>query len=131
MRPASYIDIDCDIYSGAYQALEWAFTSGIAQAGTVVGYDDWWVMPCSAKDTDVAKFGEAKAHFEIAKKFGVRFACLAGPCHEGIFSLSALAVSPEKMWRPYFIVLEVGAAVSEHGFQLSAASVRRFPAYPF
>ena len=55
MLPASYIDVDCDIYTGSIQALEWAFRSGVAQVGTVIGYDDWWVMPCSAEDPDVWK----------------------------------------------------------------------------
>lgn len=47
MLPAAYLDIDCDLYSSAYQALDWAFAHSVAQVGTVIGYDDWWVFACS------------------------------------------------------------------------------------
>eukprot|EP00240_Pyramimonas_obovata_P016425 CAMPEP_0118926470 /NCGR_PEP_ID=MMETSP1169-20130426/4141_1 /TAXON_ID=36882 /ORGANISM="Pyramimonas obovata, Strain CCMP722" /LENGTH=264 /DNA_ID=CAMNT_0006868025 /DNA_START=285 /DNA_END=1076 /DNA_ORIENTATION=+ len=46
MRPAVYVDVDCDLYVSTYQALDWMFEHKLIAAGTLVGYDDWWVMPC-------------------------------------------------------------------------------------
>jgi hypothetical protein len=125
MRAAAYLDIDCDIYTGATQALEWAFTSQVVQVGTVIGYDDWWVMPCSGSDPDVWKFGEAKAHLQIANQFGVRFECLAGPCTTRAGDFCA-GIPPESCWRPYFIGREIGSAHPAHGFTLSTADAGRF-----
>ena len=125
MRAAAYLDIDCDIYTGATQALEWAFTSQVVQVGTVIGYDDWWVMPCSGSDPDVWKFGEAKAHLQIANQFGVRFECLAGPCTTRAGAFCA-GIPPGNCWRPYFIVREIGSAQPAHGFTLATAEAERF-----
>ena len=41
MRPALYVDVDCDLYESSVAALEWVFRSGLAAPGTLVGYDDW------------------------------------------------------------------------------------------
>ena len=46
MRPARYIDIDCDLHGSTVTALEWLFEHKLAVPGTLVGYDDWWVVPC-------------------------------------------------------------------------------------
>ena len=127
MRPASYIDIDCDIYTGAIQALDWAFAHGVAQVGTVIGYDDWMVMPCSTGTTDVWQFGESKAHFNITHKYRVRFECLSGPCHdtpEG--TLFCRGIPNRDCWRPYFRVVELGATVPDTGYNTTQAQLHRF-----
>ena len=35
MKPAAYIDIDCDLYISAYQALDWALSVGVAAPGRI------------------------------------------------------------------------------------------------
>ena len=133
MRPAAYLDTDCDLYSSAYESLDWAFASGVAQVGTVVGYDDWWVFACShakgrrgqegnlSAAIDIFEHGEAKAHKEITYKYGVRFECLCGPC---LAAQSPYTASPTPLthcatpgwddvppkascWRPLFAVREL------------------------
>lgn len=72
MRPASYVDIDADLYTSSAQALEWLVASGLIVAGTVIGYDDW-------SFSDQANGGEKRAHEEIiARAFGRRVERLAG-----------------------------------------------------
>ena len=48
--------------------------------GTVVGYDDWWVIPCANGGGHPCDSGEGRAHKEVAEAYGVEFLCLAGPC---------------------------------------------------
>jgi len=48
MKPAVYVDIDCDLYISTVQALDWMFRNKIIRKGTIIGYDDWWVMPCAS-----------------------------------------------------------------------------------
>ena len=67
MRPASYIDIDCDTYPSSFAALDWMLSSNLVVPGTVIGYDDFWVLPCAFQDTDVLRYGQAKAHLQLAK----------------------------------------------------------------
>jgi hypothetical protein len=66
MRVATYIDIDCDIYSSAYSALDFMFKNKLVRSGTVIGYDDW---------SGVEEFtgGESKAHIDIEKKYNVEY----------------------------------------------------------
>eukprot|EP00242_Pyramimonas_sp_CCMP2087_P016691 CAMPEP_0198209096 /NCGR_PEP_ID=MMETSP1445-20131203/12414_1 /TAXON_ID=36898 /ORGANISM="Pyramimonas sp., Strain CCMP2087" /LENGTH=295 /DNA_ID=CAMNT_0043882733 /DNA_START=710 /DNA_END=1597 /DNA_ORIENTATION=- len=76
MKPAAFIDIDCDLYISTIQALDWAFANGIATVGTLIGYDDFCL-------SDLETDGESRAHFEVAKKFKVEFKCVAGICDNG------------------------------------------------
>ena len=46
MKPAAYIDIDCDLYISSKQALAYMFEQKLAVPGTLIGYDDFWVNPC-------------------------------------------------------------------------------------
>jgi len=81
MLPAAYVDIDSDLYSSAVDALTFLFRSRLIVPGTLVGYDDWWVIPCCAgRDPSPLLVGEGRAHAEMAAAFGVRFVCVAGPC---------------------------------------------------
>lgn len=118
MRPAQYIDIDCDLYVSSAQALDWIFSNGIAVPGTLIGYDDWWVNPCSkgGEQLQPLETGEGKAHAEIAHKYGVRFRCVMGPCmwHE--------VVAPGD-WGPIFIVEDVGVASSDNGFNMTEKQI--------
>ena len=66
LKPALYIDIDCDLYISAFQALDFMFHNNLATTGTYIGYDDWG-------DTTLWSEGESRAHLEISEKYGVRF----------------------------------------------------------
>eukprot|EP00966_Prymnesium_polylepis_P021603 496708-Prymnesium_polylepis.1 len=81
MKPARYIDIDCDLYVSTIDALTWMFKSGLVAVGTLIGYDDWWITPCSKKalpNLSPLDTAEGRAHKEIAETFGVRFSCAIG-----------------------------------------------------
>ena len=64
-RPAFLIDVDVDIYSSAYQVLDWVFKNKIAVVGTYIHYDDW------GAPTPEWSGGEALAHKQIADKYSV------------------------------------------------------------
>jgi len=123
MKPAEYIDVDCDLFVSSYQALDWVFGQGIAVPGTLVGYDDWWLNPCSVGGEKLHphETGEGKAHVLISQKYGVRFRCVAGACQPPV---EGKEIFPE-MWGPVFVVEEVGAK-PEHGFHWSADQVAYF-----
>ena len=59
-RPALYVDIDVDLYSSTYQALEWLAQFGLLVPGTIIGYDDW---------VTGGENGEQRAHKDILEKF--------------------------------------------------------------
>ena len=46
MRPAAYIDVDCDLFGSTLDALDWCFRSGLVQVGTVIGYDAQCLTQC-------------------------------------------------------------------------------------
>jgi len=74
MRPASYVDIDSDLYSSTLQALDWMATHGLIVQGTVISYDDWRV-------SSEVSGGEARAHKEaLVDKHGFKLKALPG-CH--------------------------------------------------
>ena len=78
MRPALFVDIDCDLYSSSYQVLDWMFANELIVPGTVVGYDDW----ASGRD-----FGEKRSHHEMVQKYNATFQRVKGsnpaqPCFE-------------------------------------------------
>ena len=61
MRPALLVDIDCDIYEGTLEGLEFLFKGGLLLPGySTVYYDDW----------QSEAHGEAKAHHQLARKHG-------------------------------------------------------------
>ena len=76
MRPALFVDVDCDLYSSAYQGLDWMFQNRLMAQGTIIGYDDWG-----------SDFGEKRAHREIAAKYNATFRAVpeslfSQPCFE-------------------------------------------------
>lgn len=121
--PAAYIDVDCDLYTSTFHALDWSFSHGLASTGTMIGYDDWWVLPCTVprdkRQVSLARLGgEARAHFEIAQKYRVSFECVCGPCS----SESDLRYG----WRTYYRVRNFSAM--DAGFAMNASVVQRFMA---
>ena len=66
MQPAMLIDVDCDIYEGTVEALEWMLAERLLVPGTVVYYDDW----------QHAHEGERKAHVELSQRHRLRWQTL-------------------------------------------------------
>ena len=125
MRPAAFVDIDCDLHESTLAALDWLFRERIVRPGTLIGYDDWWTIPChkrrSSRGTvSPMDVGEGLAHREIAQRYGVRFQCVAGPCK---MPPTMSSCHQHNNWGPIFIVKEVGAATPADGFEFTAAQV--------
>lgn len=133
LGPAMYVDIDCDLYESSAAALTFMLRHRLIVPGTVVGYDDWWVLPCGpgAEDVSPLQVGEGRAHAEAAARFDVEFVCIAGPCREA--SGAAAAVNGTRLrtainlhthrdsWGVLFVVASVGAGRGAPGFELSSS----------
>merc|ERR1712050_564657 len=133
MKVAQYVDIDCDLHSSTVSVLEWMFSSGLIQRGTLIGYDDWWSLPCEGnkieRKASPLDSGEGLAHVQLSKKYSVRFMCIGGPCkitdayHFQPFYQSVRSVSctPWSTWAPIFLVEGIGVSPNEinHGFEMS------------
>ncbi len=65
MGPAAYINIDCDLYISAYQALDFVFRNKLAIAGTIIRFDDY-------NSTPEFLGGESLAFKEISEKYNVK-----------------------------------------------------------
>jgi hypothetical protein len=65
MKPAAYVDIDCDLYGSAKLALQFMCENKLIVAGTLIGYHDW-------NSTVLWKEGESRAHQEICEQFGLK-----------------------------------------------------------
>jgi len=66
MRPAMFVDIDCDLYISARQCLEWMAKHKLWFPGTVVRYDDW-------KGTPEWEGGESLAHKEVSEIYNLEW----------------------------------------------------------
>ena len=85
MQPATYVDLDCDLYDSTVAALDFMLRNRLIVEGTVVGYDDWWVLPCgdawaNATVDAPLRSGEGRAHLELAERYAVDFRCVGGSC---------------------------------------------------
>lgn len=80
MRPAAYIDVDVDVYESTFDSLDFLFRNRLVRPGTVIGYDDWWVLTCCNGGRDPLDGGEGRAHAEIAQKYNVALKCVGGSC---------------------------------------------------
>lgn len=68
MFPASYIDIDVDLYSSTIELWDFMLQNKLVREGTMVYYDDWKGY----------NYGEGRAHMEICDKYGIKFTHLEG-----------------------------------------------------
>jgi hypothetical protein len=68
MKPASWLDIDVDLYSSTIEAMEFMIKNNLIIPGTLVYYDDWKGV----------EFGEGRAHIEICKKYNLKMEKLIG-----------------------------------------------------
>ena len=67
MQPASYVNIDVDLYSSTLEVLEFLFYYKLIQVGTIIRYDDWLSQQYSNGD-----LGESKAHYELTSKYNIK-----------------------------------------------------------
>lgn len=63
MRPALFVEIDCDLYVSTITALDWMMTNRLIVAGTLLVYNDWRAGGESS--------GESLAHTEVCAKYNV------------------------------------------------------------
>ena len=68
MIPASYVDIDVDLYSSTVELWDFMLQNKLIQEGTIVYYDDWKGL----------EYGEGRAHKEVCEKYGIEFTHLEG-----------------------------------------------------
>ncbi len=134
IRPAAFVDIDCDLHASSFAALDWLFREKIARVGTLIGYDDWWTIPChksfregaGGSGTKIVKsplsVGEGLAHREVTQRYGLRFLCIAGPCRMPP-TLDNKPCHQHKQWGPIFLVTAVGSTEPHHGFEMSSRDV--------
>lgn len=119
--------------------------------GSVVGYDDWWVLPCGSGNSHLhpLSVGEGRAHREAAAKWNATFECIAGPCFDYSTAGSEAkggeagrcgAWLRDSAWGVLFRVVSIGAqpdfevdAVSlsplQHGFAMGTEAVESFRAH--
>ena len=67
MPKASFVDIDVDIYSSTFEALDWLAKHSLIGSETVISYDDWGGTPGHKKMLD----GESRAHREVSENYGL------------------------------------------------------------
>ena len=124
--------------------------------GTIIGYDDWWVLPCGQGNEGLAPLGvgEGRAHAEAAAAWGATLRCVGGPCADwgggpggacdrwtlesgwgALFEVTALAGPPAAAAAAAGTVGAGGAAEAggrpqappeQHGFTMGAEAERRF-----
>ena len=68
MGPASFINLDADLYSSAIEVLEFVVVNNILKEGTLIWYDDWGGSPNWMTYND----GESRAHREICDKYNIK-----------------------------------------------------------
>ena len=69
MCPAKIIEIDCDIYSSAYTALDFMARNGLIVPGSLLYADDWGGTLEKSKEFDG---GESRAYKEICEKYNLQ-----------------------------------------------------------
>ena len=107
MRAALFVDIDCDLHSSTFSALEWMLSNELLRVGSLVAYDDFWTIPChrfhvNRRTVSPLEVGEGLAHQELTVRHGVIFRCVAGPCK---VPPSAAECHVNQNWAPVFMVV--------------------------
>lgn len=63
------LHIDCDIYSSAYEALDFCFKYNLIESGTIIMYDDWAGYWEKVGENGDFLVGEGLAHKQIMDKY--------------------------------------------------------------
>lgn len=137
MAPAAYIDVDVNLFSSTLKALDWMFSSGLVQEGTLIGYEGFWSVACVAHGaghhSDPLQTASGRAHREIAKTYGVQFACVAGPCGTkqppddlDVCTRNGAVIFQVKSLRDTAKTDQLGATMDESGFTMSGAEITAY-----
>ena len=129
---ALYVDIDCDLHTSTVSVLDWLLANRIVRLGSLIGYDDFWTIPCNnyrasgrKKILSPLEVGEGLAHAEMAMRHGVRFTCVAGPCR---MPPTVSSCHAHNNWAPVFMVDAVREGEGDPGFEFSMAEVAQWMA---
>lgn len=95
MRPATYVDIDVDLYASTRDALRFLYTHGLIVPGTLIGYDDFWSGACAAHHAALAALNVSaraslKAIVQSAHASGTRPAASLAALHRHLFDSPAV-----------------------------------------
>ena len=123
MKRARYVDIDADLYTSSRDALDFMFRNKLVAEGTIVGYDDWWVIPCANHQVGPLDVGEGRAHAELSRTYDVEFHCLAGAC---MLKTATNARIVSGASGAIFIVVSIGRGRSDHGFHWGNKTIQVF-----
>lgn len=80
LKPAMFINIDCDMYISAIQALEFLVYNDLIADKCVIRYDDW-----SIRGIPEGSGGESKAHAEIVEKYNLNFELVRKSSSDAVF----------------------------------------------
>jgi hypothetical protein len=132
MHTARYVDIDCDLYSSSRDALRFLLRNGLLAAGSLVGYDDWWVLPCGdpTGTTSPLDVGEGRAHAELSAMFDVEFVCVAGSCLSPLAPPRRMLHHERLAWGAVFVVASIGKGRGHTGFVTNATERAVFQRHP-
>ena len=74
LKPAKFINVDCDIYSSTLEILEFIFKNKLYIEGiTLIRYDDWGgFYENSSSYEEEFSMGEARAHKEMTEKYNIK-----------------------------------------------------------
>lgn len=90
MKPAQLVNIDVDIYTSCYEALDFMCRNNLVVPGTIIRYDDWGGSLMNAPEFMT---GESRAHKEILEKYSLTATCLykyGSPPHiEAIYQINS------------------------------------------
>lgn len=64
-----FLHIDCDLYSSAYEALDFCFKNDLLESGSVIMYDDWAGYHEKLGEGHEFECGEGLAHKQIMEKY--------------------------------------------------------------
>jgi hypothetical protein len=124
MRPAMYVDMDVDYFNSTIDTMEFLLRNHLIVPGTVIGYDDWWILPCSEAHfrEGPLESGEGLAHVQLTKKYDIEFQCIGGLCRFP----SIRECDPYHHWGAVFVVLSIGKGRATHGFEMSTEELFKF-----
>ncbi len=80
IRPATFVNIDVDLYISAKQVLEFLFQNKLLANGAIIRYDDW-----TMRNVEEGVGGESKAHNEIVKKYHANFELIRKSATDAVF----------------------------------------------
>ena len=87
-RPALYVDVDCDLYTSTFTALDWMFANRLIVPGTLIGYDDW---------VQGGPTGEQRAHHELMTKYAVRVTRIPSRARWPVFLVTSVG-NDQRLW---------------------------------